>query len=536
MTAVAGRPVRTAIGLVLALVAVNLSLTFENVWPTPWVRPTLAVSPDLALVLLGLALWFERCGRVGRGLHRLLAALIVLGVVGRYAEVTAPALYGRPVNLYWDARHLPRVAAMLAAAAPPAVLAGVVVAAGSALVVLWAAGRLAAAATLAGLGRPRLRRLTAVVAGTALLLPPLAGAGLVPEGRVAQPVAGVYGRQLAFLLSAALQATGARALPSPRPVTSDLGRLAGSDLYVIFFESYGATVYDNSEYAEALAPAYARLERILARTGRGAASAFVTSPTFGGSSWLAHASLLSGVEVAEEGDYELLLTSRQETLVSRFRQAGYRTVALLPGLHKAWPEGAFYGFDRIYDAPMLDYQGPAFGWWGMPDQWSLACLHDREVRPARRPPLFVVFATMTSHFPFLPVPPYASDWARLCGPSPYAGVEGIVARLAEKVDWNAMGPVYVRTIEYNLDWLAGYLDGIAPENAVFVVLGDHQPAAQISGPGARWEVPVHVIGPGGALLDALRNGGFAPGLTPRRPALGSMPALRDLLLTDLNAG
>ena len=525
-----------AVGFVLAVVALNLGLTFENLWPTPWVRPTPSLSFELAAVLLGLALWIERGGRPGRGLHRVLAGLLLLGVVGRYAEVTAPALYGRPVNLYWDARHLPKVAAMLAEVAPPALLAGAVIAAMAALALLWAAGRLAAAVTLAGLARPGLRRLAVVAALAVLLLAPLARLGLIPEGRVAAPVAGVYGRQAAFLFSAWLQATGARALPSPRPIVSDLGRVAGSDVYVIFLESYGATVYDRPGYAAALAPAYARLEDVLARTGRVAVSAFATSPTFGGSSWLAHASLLSGVEVAEEGDYELLLTSHQETLVSRFRQAGYRTVALLPGLHKAWPEGAFYGFDRVYDAPSLDYRGPAFGWWGMPDQWSLACLHDREVRPARRSPLFVVFATMTSHFPFLPVPPYAPDWLRLCGPAPYAGAEGLAARLVEKVDWGAMGPVYVRTIAYNLDWLAGYLDGIAPDNAVLVVLGDHQPAARISGPGARWEVPVHVFGPRGALLDALEAAGFTPGLHPRAMPIGSLPAVRDLLLEGFNAG
>ena len=39
-------------------------------------------------------------------------------MLGRYAEVTAPALYGRPVNLYWDAQHLPKVAAMLAEVGP----------------------------------------------------------------------------------------------------------------------------------------------------------------------------------------------------------------------------------------------------------------------------------------------------------------------------------------------------------------------------------------------------------------------------------
>ena len=37
-----------------------------------------------------------------------------LAVLVRYADVTAPALYGRPVNLFWDMRHVSAVAAMLA--------------------------------------------------------------------------------------------------------------------------------------------------------------------------------------------------------------------------------------------------------------------------------------------------------------------------------------------------------------------------------------------------------------------------------------
>ena len=94
-------------------------------------------------------------------------------------------------------------------------------------------------------------------------------------------------------------------------------------------------------------------------TGRGAVSAFVTSPTFGGGSVLAHLSLLSGIEVRDQDQYVLLMTQQRPTLVSLFKGAGYRTVAVMPGLRESWPEGAFYGFDEIYGAPGLDYRGPA---------------------------------------------------------------------------------------------------------------------------------------------------------------------------------
>ena len=45
-------------------------------------------------------------------------------IVGRYVDVTAPALWGRDLNFYWDLRFLPDVAAMLVGASRQAVLLG----------------------------------------------------------------------------------------------------------------------------------------------------------------------------------------------------------------------------------------------------------------------------------------------------------------------------------------------------------------------------------------------------------------------------
>lgn len=523
------------LGLFALLAGLNLAFTFENAWPTPWVRPALAVSAELALVVLALALWLERGARPGKGLVRLLAAGLLLVVLGRYADVTAPALFGRPINLYWDARHLPAVVAMTAEVARPAWVfafaVGMLVLPG----LLWVAARGLAAGLLRAMADPPLRRIAAVLAVGAVGLVALGRLGVVPEHWVSRPVTAVYARQAGVLLQAAGWA-GVRSLPAARPVQSDLGRLGGGDLFVIFIESYGAAVLDQPAYAEALAPASARLAGALARSGRQAVSARVRSPTFGGESWLAHASLLAGVEVTDQGEYERLLASGQETLVHRLRGAGYRAIALMPGLRKPWPEGAFYGFDRVYDAPSLDYRGPAFGWWEIPDQWSLACLHDREVRPSPRAPLLVVFATMSSHFPFIPLAPYAPDWDALCGPVPYASSPDLAERLAETPDWGAMGGPYVRAVDASLTWLAGYLEGPAPADAVFVVLGDHQPAARVSGPNASRDVPVHVIGRPGPILEALRASGFQPGLTPSAETVGAMPQVRDALLRSLHGG
>ena len=86
-------------------------------------------------------------------------------------------------------------------------------------------------------------------------------------------------------------------------------------------------------------------------------TAYVESPTFGASSWLAHLSLISGVEVRDQYAYTSLMASSRETMITNFARRGYRTVALMPGMRQAWPEGAFYHYDQIYGRDLLEYRG-----------------------------------------------------------------------------------------------------------------------------------------------------------------------------------
>ena len=34
----------------------------------------------------------------------------------------------------------------------------------------------------------------------------------------------------------------------------------------------------------------------------------------------------------------------------------------MPATDRAWPEGEFFGFDRVHDARTLGYRGPTFSW------------------------------------------------------------------------------------------------------------------------------------------------------------------------------
>jgi hypothetical protein len=53
------------------------------------------------------------------------------------------------------------------------------------------------------------------------------------------------------------------------------------------------------------------------------------------------------------------MAQKRDTIVMTFKRAGYRTIAVMPGLWQSWPEGAFYGFDEMPEA-RLEYLGPQF--------------------------------------------------------------------------------------------------------------------------------------------------------------------------------
>jgi hypothetical protein len=287
--------------------------------------------------------------------------------------------------------------------------------------------------------------------------------------------------------------------------------------------------WERPEFVEALAASRARLDAEIHNTGRRVASAFVESTTFGGESWLAHISLLSGTEVRDEDTNVRLMAQQRETMVTAFSHQGYRTVAIMPGLQRAWPEGSFYGFDQIYGADRLAYEGPPFGWWDITDQFALARMDALEIAARARAPVFVFFPTISTHTPFTPTPPYQPDWTRIMTPTPY-DVEDLDRAWSEPPDWLNLGPGYAQALGYINASLGGYLRLRKDRDFVMVLIGDHQPPAMVSGEGAPWDVPVHVITNRSEVLDRLLQQGFREGLQPQRPAVTKMHALLPVLL------
>ena len=384
---VAGPVLATARRIALALLALavlNTLLSLRNWWPTPGVLPDHRLSPEFVALWLSMLACVAWRGALSARLLGWLSAGTLLLVLARYADVTVPSLFGRPVNLYWDGQQIPRFLWVSARELPW----WVGVAAVAAVLGLLAALYLLLRWALATVGRDAapyaLRaRWTWLPTGltVAAVVAHLTGAapGLTWH-LVTEPITPTYARQAVLLGNAFMPGRLDKVLPASPPLDAAmaappgvaLGALRGRDFKLMFLESYGAMAFDHPRVAPQLAAAREQLARDIADSGRLVASAYVKAATFAGASDLSHLSLLSGIDLSDPMRHDLLLTTDRPTLTTLFRRAGYQSVGLYPALSWDWVERRFYGFDLFLDARDLDYRGPPLGYWKIPDQFSLA--------------------------------------------------------------------------------------------------------------------------------------------------------------------
>jgi hypothetical protein len=142
--------------------------------------------------------------------------------------------------------------------------------------------------------------------------------------------------------------------------------------------------------------------------------------------------------------------------------------------------------------------------------------------------LFVFFPTVSTHVPFAPTAPYQPEWSRLLTDRPFDEAE-LDRAYSEPIDWMNLGPSYANAVNYAYQTLTGYLARHRNRDFVMIVIGDHQPPALVSGDGAPWDVPVHIITSRQPILQRLTAAGFRAGLTPMRPSMGPMDALLPLV-------
>ncbi|WP_249713815.1 alkaline phosphatase family protein [Rhizomonospora bruguierae] len=317
-----------------------------------------------------------------------------------------------------------------------------------------------------------------------------------------------------------------------RDVPADrlLSALRGKDVLVTFVESYGRVAFTDPHLAAQVDPVLADGTHRLAAAGFDARSAFLTSPTFGGGSWLAHSTFLSGLWINNQQRYRTLVSSDRLTLTAAFRRADWQTVGVMPGVVRAWPESRFYGIDKVYDSRNLGYAGPKFSWAPMPDQFSLRRFQALEHGPTHAP-IMAEIHLVSSHLPWAPLP-RTLDWDALGDGSRYAEIaeEG----QPKSVIWQdpaAVRTEYGRSLQYCLETLVSWVERYGDDNIVLVFLGDHQPSPIVSGDGASHDVPITIVTRDQAVLDRIAGWNWQPGLKPGPGApVWPMNAFRDRFL------
>src|SRR6185503_10330826 len=256
------------IALAVALLVLNAALTFGNVWPTLRVVPRAELSIEIALLLLALVAWTSFVRPLGTVARVALTLLMLALLLGRYAEVTAPALYGRPVNLYWDSQHLPKVAAMLAEVGPWWLVGLIAVALIALLGALITALALCLGVLSRALNVPAGRRVVGALAGFVVALYAFASWLDWPvRHKYSLPVSATYLQQARFVVAASRTARD-RDLPGLALPKGGVGRLKGDDVLLRCLESYGAVTYDAPGIARIVSPARDELAHAAAESGR----------------------------------------------------------------------------------------------------------------------------------------------------------------------------------------------------------------------------------------------------------------------------
>ncbi|MEU9485824.1 sulfatase [Streptomyces decoyicus] len=309
--------------------------------------------------------------------------------------------------------------------------------------------------------------------------------------------------------------------------------LRGKDVIFTFIESYGRSAVQDPLMAPGVDAVLAKGTKRLRAAGYSARSGWLTSATYGGSSWLGHSTFLSGLWIDNQQRYRTVTAGDHLTLTSAFKRTGaWRTVGIMPGVTKSWPEGKFYGLDHVYDSRELGYKGPKFSWSTMPDQYSLSAFERLEHGKPHDKPLMSEIILTSSHNPWAPLPK-TIGWDKVGDGSVYNSIEKAGK---DPVDiWQQTDKVrteYGKSVQYSLNSLISYVEKYGNKNTVLVFLGDHQPVAKVSGDHASRDVPVAIVAHDPDVLKRISDWGYTPGLNPGHKApVWRMDAFRNRFLS-----
>ncbi|GHD51984.1 hypothetical protein GCM10010317_033230 [Streptomyces mirabilis] len=309
--------------------------------------------------------------------------------------------------------------------------------------------------------------------------------------------------------------------------------LRGKDMMITFIESYGRSAIEDPVMAPGVDATLTAENKKLTDAGFAAKSGWLTSATYGGSSWLGHSTFMSGLWINNQQRYRTVTAGERLTLPGAFKKTGaWDTVGVMPGIQKAWPEQKFYGIDKLYDSHKLGYKGPKFSWSTMPDQYALTAFERLVHSKKHDKPLMSTIILTSSHQPWAPIPKLVPQ-DQVGDGSIYNAIEKAGKKPADIItDSTKSKQEYGKSIQYSVSSLINYLVKYGNKNTVLIFLGDHQPIARVSGNHASRDVPVSIVAKDPKVLDKIAGWNWADGLQPKQDTpVWKMNAFRDRFLT-----
>lgn len=313
-------------------------------------------------------------------------------------------------------------------------------------------------------------------------------------------------------------------LPEAAPVS-----ILDRDIHLFLIETYGYAIFSRNTLLTLVQDELRLLDQALRDAGYFVASTAMDSTVFGGFSWLAETTLLTGQEISSQAQFlELVERAQEEPIPSIGRTLhdhGFYTLAVKPGtIHGSWPEGwDVFRFEQSLVAHDGDfnYRGPWFSYVAITDQFAIWTAHQHMERVrqaggvAEGRQAFIHYQLVSSHTPFNRIPWYLPNWEDLGDGSIYGEQAHRIRRFNNS--WGGgteMDEGHAASISYVLETIAGYirkhLDN--ENNPVLIITGDHQAQRPIrendAGPG----VPLHIATRDEEIYEQFLAQGLQPGL------------------------
>nr|WSY57959.1 CDP-alcohol phosphatidyltransferase [Streptomyces sp. NBC_00886] len=311
--------------------------------------------------------------------------------------------------------------------------------------------------------------------------------------------------------------------------------LRGKDVIFTFIESYGRSAIEDPVEAPGVDSTLDASTAALKKAGFAAKSGWLTSATYGGSSWLGHSTTMSGLWIDNQNRYRVVTAGDHLTLTKAFQKTGdWDTVGIMPGVQKGWPEEKWYGLDKVYDAFQTGYEGPKFSWSTQPDQYALEAFQRLEHSKKRTDgkPLMSMIILTSSHQPWAPIPKMV-PWDQLGDGSIFDAIQKAGKKPTDIVTSSTKSQQeYGKSIQYSVTSLTQWMERYGNDNTVLVFLGDHQPIARVSGNHASRDVPISIVAKDPKVLQKIDSWNWTDGLRPAHDApVWKMSAFRDKFLT-----